>query len=79
MSQWENFDDYMIYNEEEKRVVVWTVYGDDESQYFLSQEYEYEDNFLEEFEGDKYTLVNEEITINNSLDYLIEKTKNMVI
>ena len=39
-TKWQMFDNYMIYNEEEKRVIKWTTYGDNE-EYFLSQEYQY--------------------------------------
>ena len=74
---WEEFDTYMIYNEEEKRTVTWTVYGDND-EYFLSQEYEYHNDCHEEIESTREILINSEIDENNSLVDLIRRTKNMV-
>ena len=78
MENWQEFDDYMIYNEENKHVIIWCTYGD-ETKYFLSQEYFYEgEDFLDEnYSEDTYTLVNEEITEDNTLEILIAKTKDM--
>lgn len=79
MKDWEMFDDYMLYNEKEKRVVYWTTYGDND-EYFLSREYYYEnDDFLENDGLDTYVLVNEQITDKVTLSMLINKTKEMVI
>ena len=78
MDEWLEFDDYMFYNETEKRVVTWCTYGEN-TKYFLSQEYYYENDFLEENEGDKFTLINETITSTNTLKSLIIRTKDMVI
>ncbi len=76
MKDWQEFDDYMIYNETEKRVIHWTSYGDDKK-YFLSKEYTYENDFLEPC-GDDYILINEEVTENNSMESLIKRTKEMI-
>ena len=65
----------MIYNEEIGVAIEWCVYGDD-TKYFLSQEYDFDGDMFD-YEGDKHTLVNEEITKENTLEMLIEKTKNM--
>ena len=73
MELWQEFDDYMIYNESEKRVITWSTYGDVE--YFLSQEYYYEKDFLEEPRCDVRTLVNEKITKENTLESLIKKPR----
>ena len=74
MKDWNEFDDYMIYNESTKTVIEWTTYGDG-PEYFLSQTYEYENDMFD-FEGDKHTLINEEITPDNTLEDLIERTKS---
>ena len=75
---WLEFDTYMIYNEDEKRAVIWTTYGGNE-EYFLSQEYEYDVDCCEEIENTKYILVNELIDDVNTLEVLINKTKEMCI
>ena len=64
MNNWKEFDTYMIYDEERKIAVEWTTYGDN-GEYFLSQEYEYENDMFD-YEGDKHILVNEEITSDNT-------------
>ncbi len=75
-TDWERFDDYMIYNESEKRVIIWRTYGDDK--YFISEEYYYEgDDFLDTEENDMEIIINEKITEENTLTRLIEKTLEM--
>lgn len=76
MNNWQEFDDYMIFNEDEKRVITWTTYGNTKK-YFLSTEYYYEDDMFEE-SGDTWTLVNEEIENDGDIELLIAKTKGMV-
>lgn len=77
MSNWQEFDDYMIYNETTKTVVTWTTYGDENNQYFLSREYEYEDDIFDD-DRDTFTLINEEVTEENSVESMINRTKEMV-
>jgi hypothetical protein len=77
MSKWQEFDDYMIYNEKTKIAIEWCTYGDDEHQYFLSQEFIYDDSPWD-YEGDKHVLINEEITEDNTFEMLLEKTKGML-
>lgn len=75
MNEWQDFDDYMIYNEKTKTVIQWCTYGDNQ-EYFLNQEYTYIDDMFD-FDGHKDTLINEKITPKNTLAELIERTKNM--
>ena len=74
MNEWQEFDDYMIYNEETKETVHWCTYGDND-EYFLSKGYDFEDDFLEELENSDYVLINEKIDQDNTLESLIERTK----
>jgi hypothetical protein len=73
---WKEVDNYMIYNEITKQVIIWQTYGENPT-YFLSQEYYYNNDFLEENDNDRYTLINEEITKDNTVKEMIERTKNM--
>ncbi len=74
---WEQFDEYMIYNEQLKVSVYWTTYGE-KDQYFLAKSYEFEEDFLEEIEFTDIVLVNEEITETNTKEELIAKARGMV-
>jgi hypothetical protein len=74
MKDWIECDD-MTYNEKIGVVIEWCVYGDD-VKYFLSQEYDFKDDIYDN-ESERFTLVNEEITEENTLEKLIEKTKSM--
>lgn len=77
MTKYEMFDDYLAYNETLKQAVTWTVYGENDK-YFLSKVYDFEDDFLEPLEDSENVLINVLITETDTLESLIEKSKNMV-
>lgn len=72
---WEQLDDNSYYNEVLKQVITWTVYGD-KKKYFLSQEYEYEND---PYEDDRETSVLINVELDDNLDELIQKTLEMRI
>ena len=77
-NKWEKLDDDMICNEDQKQVVTWCTYGDD-NEYFLSEYYEFDTDFLEPIEETRDILINEKIDKNDTLRKLIKRTKERVL